>query len=261
MLEYTGEELKKPLKISKLKYIVVGTGRCGTVYVAKLLSSVGFPCTHEAIFKHDGMENALNRLYGKEPLDVSLISKLASAEDEEKGVCWFNGQDMIVAESSYMAVPFLDHECFKDVAVIHVIRKPMKVINSFVSGFDYFKDDCLSRREYKEYHEFIYNYIPRLADPKLIPVDRAALYYVKWNEMIEQKSKGLKYFLYRVEQSPTKLLRWLNVESNKYYENTQSNHKIGLGDRYHNINQIKRADIRDEVSKMYNKYYMENRLC
>jgi hypothetical protein len=31
-----------------MRYLVVGTGRCGTVYMAKLLSSVGVPCGHEA---------------------------------------------------------------------------------------------------------------------------------------------------------------------------------------------------------------------
>jgi predicted nucleic-acid-binding Zn-ribbon protein len=255
-LYYTGQELNKPLYLDKLKYIVTGTGRCGTVYVAKLLSSIGIPCTHEAIFQHDGLNKALERLNGQNTLDVSEISKLASYEEEEKGISWFNGNNKILAESSYMAAPFLDHEYFKDVTVIHVIRKPMRVINSFVSGLGYFKGNSLYG-EAKEYHEFIYKHIPRLRE-SLPPQDRAALYYIKWNEMIKQKAQN--YFLYRIEHPPTKLLKFIGLQRNNYYTNTQSNHKIGLSEEFTRFSQIKTKDIREELINYYSNYYLKTKL-
>ena len=38
----------------KLKYLVTGTGRSGTVYMARLLTSLGIPCSHEMIFDYRG---------------------------------------------------------------------------------------------------------------------------------------------------------------------------------------------------------------
>jgi hypothetical protein len=256
--EYTGRELLKECKLKELKYLAVGTGRCGTVYFAKLLSSVGLPCTHEAIFNHDGLEAALDRIAGTKPIEVSLISKLASISDESHGVSWFRGREReeIVAESSYMASPYLDHPSLDNVTVIHLVRHPMRVINSFVAGFQYFNDWCLTAKDYEEYHKFIYQFVPELVERPMEPVTRCALYWIRWNQMIERKAKGKRYFLFRVEQMPDKLFKFLNLDSpTSYYKNRKSNEKVGVGETYTHFDQIPDGPVKKELLTMYNRYY------
>ncbi len=266
---YKGTELNRPIRVGQLRYIVVGTGRCGTVFIAKLLSSIGIPCTHEAIFLYDGMDAALRRLNNQEPLEISEVAKLASQYDEDKGIGWFkspNDAANIMAESSYMAAPFLDHPCFENVGIIHVVREPMKVINSFVEGFGYFSEE--PALEHRKYHEFIYNFLPELRDKSLTPIDRAALYWCNWNQMIERLAKGRKYVCIQVEETPPKkLLAFVNkdaVRGQTYIEKLapwqevdkiKCNMKWGLLNVYSALKQIPSIDIRKKVANLYRRYY------
>lgn len=255
-MSYRGKELKKPLKVDKLKYLVVGTGRCGTVYMAKLLTSLGLPCGHESIFQNDTYEDALRRLNNAAQLSVSLISKLASNEDEKKGISWFGDTEelpALVADSSYMVAPFLDRPELADVKIIHVIREPMQVINSFVEGFKYFHKE-IAKKEDGPYHKFIYHHVPELLT-QADPVSRAALYYVRWNEMIENKSRKENYFLHRIEASTSKLIKFLGCTDKCGYDNKQANHKDQLKERYTFVEQIKEHAVRDLLVKMKNRYY------
>jgi hypothetical protein len=86
-----------------LKFVVVGTGRCGTAYIAQVLTRMGIPCGHEWVY------SAHPRRYPD--LDI-------------------------VGDSSAQAVPFL-HE-FTGL-VLHQVRDPLRVIGSFL-GFGLFKD-------------------------------------------------------------------------------------------------------------------------
>jgi hypothetical protein len=260
--DYTGYDLKYiNYKFNDLKYLITGTGRCGTVYMAKLLSSVGYPCTHEAVFKHDGIEAAHLRLNGSLHTDLSEISKLASVVDESNNISWFGHRRQsvaettvnIVAEASYMAAPFIKDESLKNATIIHVVRKPIDVINSFVAGFKYFENWCLTEPDYAEYHNFIYSYVPSLKEP-MTALCRAARYYIEWNKMIERLSEGKNYILHRVENSPEKLLKRLNVSTKDYYKNTQANHKEGLKQQF-TYNDISIPAIRQELLDMESKYY------
>jgi hypothetical protein len=69
----------------KLKLVLTGTGRCATGFYAKFLTSAGATCGHERFFGVGGLEAAL---------DV-----LAAGH-------WVG----TVAESSWLAAPFLDSE-------------------------------------------------------------------------------------------------------------------------------------------------------
>jgi hypothetical protein len=65
------------LKVERLRFLIVGTGCSGTVYAAKLLSSAGIPCSHEAIFTPEGIEAARLRLHGRKRIVNSEISTRA----------------------------------------------------------------------------------------------------------------------------------------------------------------------------------------
>ena len=106
-----------------IQYIVVGTGRCGTLYTANLLTSLGIPCGHEAIFTPKGPDYEV--LAGnKEPIS-SDVSKAENLSNDK----------MLMADASYMAAPFLG---LFDAQVIHIVRNPKDVIRSFVVEFNYF---------------------------------------------------------------------------------------------------------------------------
>ena len=179
--------------------IVTGTGRCGTVYMSRFLSDIGIQCGHESFFCHDGWAFAKRRLLGKSPLELSKVSQKDMVANEVIGSSWLDCSS-IVADSSYMAAPFLNHSLLSGVSVIHIIRNPFKVITSFVKDFGYFVDN--DRRD--SYQKFIYAHLPRLIDYK-DPIDAATYFYLEWNKMIELNAKvsGRRYLRQKIEDIPS----------------------------------------------------------
>lgn len=197
----------------KLKYLVVGTGRCGTVYLARLLTSMGIACGHETIFDNRGMEGALSRLRGEEPLSLSTVSQTQfDGEHHQLLPDWLGSIDNIVAESSYMASPFLYHECLEGTKVIHVVRHPVKVINSFLNYMDYFQKPIPSSLHGMAWEYFIYNHLEDLKDESLTPEERAACYYVKWNRMIDEHLVGKPHIRVKAEDGPKDIAKFVDYK-------------------------------------------------
>ena len=86
-----------------LELIVTGTGRCGTGFAAKWLSSVGIRCGHEAVFTPHGMGQARYMLVQGPPL---------------------------MADAAWEAAPFLRWRLLEDVPCIHLVRHPKRVAAS-----------------------------------------------------------------------------------------------------------------------------------
>lgn len=179
-----------------LHYLVIGTGRCGTVHLAKLLTSVGIPCGHERIFTGGDIQTALQE---------------AAAGDRENSECSayfgleFDGSPL--AEASYMAVPFLEDEALHDCTLIHVVRDPLKVIRSFLNNICFFREE---RASLHPEEAFILRHLPQL---ELLgdAASRASYYYLRWNQMIEESVGGRRYFRHRIEDDPKDLLAFLGV--------------------------------------------------
>ena len=205
----------------QLRYIVTGTGRSGTVGLASALSNVGIPCSHERFFNGNSLEEAL-RLMEINGGENSLCSQH----------CGLPGQtDRVVAESSYMAAPYLDAPCFAGATIIHAVRNPWKVILSFLNNIQFFRG-----QPEHEHEQFIYSVLPRLHEIDN-PVDRAVYYYIYWNRMIETlgRQRGSKrhhgplaicqrmieklsrkgqrswYIFHRIEDGPASLLQKLGL--------------------------------------------------
>ena len=182
-----------------MKYLVTGTGRCGSVYMARLLTSLGYMCGHEAIFDYTELEMAKLRLKGNLPLTSSPTSR---------GEGWFVPEKM-VAESSYMAAPFLEDVCLDNVKVIHIVRNPLEVISSHHLDIRFFQ----KTNDLIEYKKFVAKYLPGLSAIEN-PLELACYYYVHWNKMIEDKTKNKTYFFHRVEDKCSqKLLDFLEIET------------------------------------------------
>jgi hypothetical protein len=222
-----------------LKYVITGCGRSGTVYMAKLLCSVGISCGHESIFTNKGLTEARLRLDGS-----------ATNSDVSGGGI----QENIEADSSYMAAPFLQEDILGETNVIHVVRNPIKVINSFVESFHYFWSNEFynppgSDPEFK-YQKFIYSHVPEL----YMSMDRwtrACLYYVRWNQMIEKLSIGKNHVLHRLENDVSDVFKFINVEPKEYYKEVanKSEYEITC-----NIKDIPKSEIKDEFVEMSHRY-------
>ena len=174
-----------PYNKNKIWFAVVGTGRCGTVFFAKLLTAIGLPCGHERIFGPDGLEGALK--FNHQNSEVAINSGLS------------NKNNFFVAESSYMAVPFLEHSLLSDATIIHAVRNPIKVILSFHNKLQYWHSAYPNRWE-----SFIENHV-NLNGSSL---DKCCSYVVQWNRKIEEAKKR-KYHRVRLEDGIDELLKFL----------------------------------------------------
>jgi hypothetical protein len=229
--------------MKKLRYVVTGTGRSGTVYLAHLLTKSGLPCGHESVFTPWGLEEAIARLEGRSAIQVSSMS-LESCSD------WLTGVGEVVADSSYMSAPFLDHAVLKDARIIHVVRHPMDVINSFVVGLNYFQQWIPP----DPWHWFMYTHVPQLR-LDYHPLERAALYYLRWNQMIETRSAGKPYFFCPVETITSKLFVYLGRQCDD--ENLLGARKMNSrmdGKAEYTFEDIPAGPIREELYKLAERY-------
>ena len=195
-----------------MKYIVTGTGRCGTVYAAKFLTSLGIPCGHETIFNWQGLEFAKKRLNKEYPRHLSGASKTTfNFGNPVHGDDWVD-VDVIEAESSYMAAPYLDSDILKDVKIIHFVRHPSRVINSFCNFLGYFSKSSFTNI----YERFIYSKFPVLQH-EMSQYDRAALYYILWNKQIKS------HFFQRLEDPKDDLMDFLGSKSDHFFDQKNAN--------------------------------------
>jgi hypothetical protein len=171
----------------KLRYIVTGTGRSGTVGLAAPLSSAGIPTCHERFFSGNSPEEALYLMQTNGRAN-SLCSQYCGLSK-----CG----DRVVAESSYMAAPFLGAACFASTTVVHAVRNPWKVILSFLNGIQFFRGE-------PERELFISSVLTHVQDVALA-VDRAARYYIEPPEadaVHDDAASGAGYDEGRVSQVP-----------------------------------------------------------
>lgn len=193
-----------------LKYLITGTGRCGTVYMARFLSHMNIPCGHEAIFNTKGIEYAKKVLNGENKAKTSICSL------EENGE-WFNPN--VIAESSYMAAPFLDYPILKDTKVVHLLRNPMKVLSSWVLDIEFFAEH--SPKELFHYKKFILSYVPQIKHEKT-EIEKACRYLLEWNKMIKESRKDK--ITVKIEDWPYQnMLSYFEINETKIMENNKIN--------------------------------------
>lgn len=188
-----------------LKYLVVGTGRCGTVTAAKMLTKAGVPCGHESIFDYVGLDVAVARLRGNAKISLSYCSTHYNKDHAWKELPpWIDVSQGVQAESSYMAVPFLDDPLVAMAKLIHVVRNPLDVIPSFCDQLMYFNE--AAPREKCEYEKFIYKYAPQVWEGRT-RYERATLYYILWTDKIKRQTTKF----YKIENQLEDLFRDLGL--------------------------------------------------
>ena len=135
-----------------MKYLITGTGRCGTGWAAQVLSGAGIPCTHEGVFTPEG-----------------YIIPTA------------------LAESSWMAAVALN-DLGSETRVIHLIRHPYRVIESQMR-LRFFADNAPS--QHKPYMDFVTEELPGIWLYKS-EQERATCFVLEWNRMIEECTGAMR---------------------------------------------------------------------
>lgn len=232
---------------TKIKIIITGTGRCGTLYLSKLLSFCNIFCGHETIFDHSSWNQILQRIYGNEELSLSKIAK--------KNYGDYLKDNIIVGDSSYMAMPYLDMNIFNDCFFIHVIRNPIDVINSFCHNMNYFYDEPYSNIDEfnRKYINFIYKHVPDIKKYKN-PYERAACFYLYWNDKIEKKLKNKNKIKIKIEEVGIKkdLENFLNFDIPKEFLMLDNN--ITKNINKFNIKYIKDKKIKEDIISFCEKH-------
>jgi len=232
---------------TKIKIIITGTGRCGTLYLSKLLSFCNIFCGHETIFDHSSWNKILQRIYGNEELSLSKIAK--------KNYGDYLKDNIIVGDSSYMAMPYLDMNIFNDCFFIHVIRNPIDVINSFCHNMNYFYDEPYSNIDEfnRKYINFIYKHVPDIKKYKN-PYERAACFYLYWNDKIEKKLKNKNKIKIKIEEVGIKkdLENFLNFDIPKEFLMLDNN--ITKNINKFNIKYIKDKKIKEDIISFCEKH-------
>ena len=204
--------------------VVSGTGRCGTGYIAQVLSSAGRPCTHEGVFNRQGWE------YAWEQMQLRIA----------------NPHWDFHAESSWLAAPFLDKPELEDATVVHLVRHPKDVLDSFLRLMVY------THPTYGPYYKWMAEKIPQIEALER-PEDRAAYWYIKLNQMVERRAD----ITHRVEDDPRDLLDKLGIEhywDKELFNNRKYNARPGYGPSNVMPEDISIPALHTELLRMTERY-------
>ncbi|MDM4722757.1 hypothetical protein QTQ03_25325 [Micromonospora sp. WMMA1363] len=161
-----------------MRFVVTGSGRCGTTYLSRLLTVAGIPCGHESVF------------------DFRTEDTIAATG----GPDWRHYQ----ADSSWQAVPLLER--FPHPTVL-VVRHPLRVVNSLL-GLGFF-DDVVGAAN--PVHATLRGFAPEVYEQA--SEQDAALY--TWLALNRGALRHAE-LLFRVERFGvaqfTRLLRWAGVD-------------------------------------------------
>jgi hypothetical protein len=194
----------------KLEFLVTGTGRSGTVYMARLLSSIGIMCGHESVFKHDGLQSAWKRLAGEMPVQTS---EHTNSNDSVR----FDPVQQR-ADSSYLAAPFASSILTLGAKVIHVVRDPLKVISS-----TYYDANFFTAGTQRPFLEFVESWAPEVkkcSDNR----EKAMAYWLYWNRLAQRGSEQRESIRVKVESEvDERLFKFLEVTPEDWYRNPKAN--------------------------------------
>ena len=140
------------MQTTLIAFVITGSPRSGTAYVARLLSNLGLYCGHEECF------NPWNIKYEAECLN-----------------------DNVWGDCSWMAVPFVP-DLPPATKVFHLVRDPVKTINSIIATgqLDWPSD----------YQRFIAEHM--WGDASYWPsetMSEAQRFWVRWNQLMEESGR------------------------------------------------------------------------
>jgi len=171
------------------RFVVTGCQRSATAYTAAVLSRVGFPCGHEAIF---GVYTVQHPRPGGPRLSRYLQEVFPRFRRPHELVIGQNlpWPETVPGDASWLAAAYLDRLPAGSV-VLHQVRDPLAVLRSLrrVRAFD-------ARSPYRAFAEF---HCPAVR--RGTPLERGMMYWVEWNRLAARAAEWphLRYLRYRVE--------------------------------------------------------------
>lgn len=208
-----------------MKYLIVGTGRCGTGYMSKILTDSGIKCSHEGIFT---------------PYGIKDINKYD-------------------ADSSWLAVPHILTYRQTLERVVHIVRHPLKIFRSWL----YDQNNVISlkpKNTKSPYNRYIVDHFPAISKERN-PIDRAAIYYLNCNETIANNCTeyNIPYSFFRVEDDPRDIINILGgTFKNNYKKYSKYNtRKTGKATAKDVVPLIKTSKHFERVRAMMLSYYPE----
>lgn len=167
------------------RFVVTGTGRCGTKHIAHLLTAAGVRCGHEDWFgplPAFGEGNWIPR--------PTLLSKARGLASRVK-VEILRRRRRLEGDASWLAVPHLESY---DGLVLLQLRDPLAVINSLVA-IELFA----APRKQSAFRRKAQAFVPRTGNQIL----DAMRFWVTWNRWAAHRAD----LVYRIENLDTALLR------------------------------------------------------
>ena len=243
-----------------INLVVTGTGRCGTTYLAKLLTSLHYFCGHESIFNYEDEEIIKKRLLNKD-YTLSICSQsTANVRFHEDKMNWVN-LDEIKADSSYMAAPYLNWKELSNIKIIHLYRNPLDVIRSFVHDLDYFsKNHPNEKNIYNElgFEQKIWKFLPLLSDIDN-QLERACYFYIEWNKLITKNCKNKKVLEIKIEDDDKiqKIKKFINIKENFDYFDDKKENTRNIKNKKIKLKEIPSGKIKDKIIEiMFEKKYL-----
>ncbi len=208
-----------------LEILVTGTGRCGTGFIAELISSAGVHCTHEQVFNPMGWSYALEQM------------RLMNERPEWK---W-------IAESSWCGAVYLDRPELAGVTVVHLVRHPKKVIDSHLREWK------ANHPYYSPHYHWLEKHLPELAEYDT-PEGKAACKILRLNEMIEARAD----LFHHIEWDPRGLLGALGINWNgrELFNNPEHNAHPGRKESDVMLGDLP-AELRGPIAEMTERYGYE----
>jgi len=230
-----------------LEYLVTATARSGTARMARVLTEVGIPCGHECIFGLGGHAMAeirldllgrgeastreysaseyIQRNYSTD-ITTSSCSTLKVYGNATIEANYLPDPLKIIADSSFMSAPSLSTPLLEQTKIIHLLRNPVKVINSMVNYCGFFVRP-LPQIPSNPFSEYVKEYLKGIN--RLNPFEIASLHWISWNKMITDS--GRVSYTHRIEDPLEPLLEFLGKKEHKVKQdnlfNTQMYGKFG----------------------------------
>lgn len=228
----------------RLKYIVAGTGRCGSVYMARVLTSISIPCGHESIFNQHDPDIIIERARGTISPTISNVAKNDG---------WLN-IDHIIADSSYMAIPYLNHPEIQHIPIIHIVREPLSVVSSFVKDLQYF--NLMKNNPYNigGWEEWIWSQLPELHQYDNA-LERACYFWTVWNEKIEESYVNRKIYFHNIENKfNDDFFDFVNVKQRNVVFNNKKENTMKKRSTDFTIDEIPSGKVKHDFLELREKY-------
>lgn len=184
------------------KFVVTGSGRSGTEYIALTLSAAGLRCGHEAVF---GPRTRTTPAFGAWDGDASWLAAPFLAALPSSTVVLHQVRHPFAVISSWYGLRFLaddgPYSLTRPSGVARLIAHELKTRAQRARGTRVFVA--------RDYERFVARHLP-WAMEATSTLDRCMRYWVGWNEMVEAGAarSGSPYLRYHLEEIDS---RWAEI--------------------------------------------------